>query len=313
MNHRFQPAGFAFVGVACLGLCSLAAAQSTVQRVDVLNRGNNFELEIQTSQPVIPQTQAVTGPDRVVIDFPNAVPGPRLHAIAVNTPHVKGVRMGLFASNPPVARVVVDLNSPQTFQVFPSGKSVIVKIAGAGNVTAALKPVSMAAAAPAVMVPQPPPLAAQPLPVLSAPVQPVPALQVEFRNGKLHVRAEKVMLGQVLRAIGRQIGASVSVPPEAEREPVVTDLGPGPSRDVVSALLNGVPFNVMLIGSGSDLSQVTSIVLTVRAAGGISMPANYSPAPVEEAAPAEPEPEPPSPVPGQETPPPPDTVPPPPQ
>ena len=308
MQFRVKAVRFrCFLMTGCLGLCSLAAGQSnnlataTIQRVDVLNHGNNFELEIQTSQPVSPRTQAVTAPDRLVIDFPNTVPGPRLHAIAVNTLHVKGVRMGLFESSPPVARVVVDLNSPQTYQVFPSGSSVIVKITAGGN--AVLAPVSTPPVVIASMPPTLPP----------APAKPVPAVRVELTNGMLSVQTNRATLGEVLRAIGRKTGASVSMPPGAEQEAVVANLGPAPAREVLSSLLKGAPYNVMLIGSGHDLSQVTSIVLTPRTAETGSMPANYVPAPAEETPPPEPEVEPAPPPVEQETPPPPDTVPPPPQ
>lgn len=317
MHFRFPSSrirGLLITG--CLGLSSLAMAQSgtvTIQRMDVLNHGDNFELEIHTSQPITPQTQVVTGPDRLVIDFPNAVPGLQLHPIAVNAQHVKRVRMGLFAANPPVARVVVDLNSPQPYEVFPSGKSVIVKIAGGGkSAAAAPSPPAHPSAAPVPMTstvaantPPPPP---------PEPTKPAPVLQIEFSNGKLRVVAERSTLGVVLHAIARQTGATVSMPPAAEQEPVIANLGPGPARDVISSLLTGVPYNFVLMGSGRDLLQVTSIVLTARGAGSATptMPANYAPAPVEEA-PPEPQPEPEPPPAGQDNPPPPvpDTAPPP--
>jgi AMIN domain len=312
MQFRVKAVRFrCFLMTGCLGLCSVAAGQSnnpvaaTIERVEVLSHGNSFEMEIEASRPVTPSTQAVAGPDRLVIDFPNSVPGPRLRAIAVNALHVKGIRMGLFASNPPVARVVVDLTSAQAYQVFPSGKSVIVKITAGGNTTAVLTPVSTPLAPAAAAPSLPPPL--------SAPVKPVPAVQVEFTNGMLSVRTERATLGEVLRAIGRQIGARVSLAPSAEQEPVIANLGPAPAREVLSLLLKGVPYNVMLIGSGRDLSKVTSIVLTPRTAETGSMPANYVPAPAEETPPPEPEVEPAPPPVEQETPPPPDTVPPPPQ
>lgn len=314
----FMHARLKAVSIRCLvvtgflGLCGLAFGQSgapaaTIRRVDVLSHGNDFELEIEASQPVVPKTQVVTGPDRLVIDFPNSIPGPQLHAIAVKTLHVKSVRMGLFASNPPVARVVVDLNSPQAYEVFPSGKTVIVKVNAGGKAGAASSSVAPSSV-PAVVASNAPASAPEP-------PKPVPTFQVDFSNGKLKVVAERATLGDVLRAIGRKTGANVSLPPRAEQDPVIANLGPGPARDVISALLDGVPYNVILMGSGADLSQVTRIVLTPRAAATGSIPANYAPAPVEEAAPEpEPEPAPPPPPPvGQEVPPPQDTVPPPPQ
>lgn len=299
-----------FLAIACLGACSWAAGQSsrpataTIRRVAVLNPGNNFELEIEASQPVTPRTLVVTGPDRLVIDFPNAIPGPLLHTIAVRAGQVKAVRMGLFESNPPVARVVVDLNSPQAYEVFPSGKNVIVKIRSGSTVAAASLPApgSVAPAVVASSPPLPPP----------APVKPAPAVQVEFSNGKLRVLTEKASLGEVLRAIGQQTGATISIPPRAEQEPVVANLGPAPAREVLSALLDGLPYNVILMGSGRDLSQVTSIILTTRDSATPDMPANYAPQPVQEATP-EPEPPPPPVEPENPPPPAPDAVPPPPQ
>ena len=71
-----------------LGISAFTMAQSskpsvaTVRRVDVRHPGTDFELQIETSQPVTPQSQVITGPDRLVIDFPNSVLGPALHAIA---------------------------------------------------------------------------------------------------------------------------------------------------------------------------------------------------------------------------------------
>jgi len=326
MRSRLQRAWIpAFCAGISLGIAGPLVAQAggpvtTIQRVDVCKTCGNFELEIKASRPVTPQTQVITGPDRLVIDFPNAVPGPGLHAIAVKTAQVKGVRTGLFEASPPVARVVVDLNSPQPYQIVPSGKSVIVKISENGKLVASTPP-SMAVL----------PLVTASQPAAAAPPEPVkpqpPPLRVEFSNGKLSVWTEHATLGEVLRAVARQTGATLSMPPAADREQVIANLGPGPSREVISTLLNGVPFNVLLLGSGRDLSQVTSIVLTPRGSATADMPANYSPAPVQDATPepppeVEPQPEvesqpevtpPPAPSGDQENPQPPPPVPDPPQ
>ena len=91
---------------------------------------NQVEIEIETSDHVVPQINALTGPDRLVVDFVNAVPGPQPNNQPVNRGEVKGLRVGLFSSNPPVTRVVLDLNGPQRYQVFPSGRTVILKVGG---------------------------------------------------------------------------------------------------------------------------------------------------------------------------------------
>lgn len=322
MYRRFKAAGvLPFLFVGALAFCSPAANQSggsaTIRRVGVLNQGSTFELEIDTSQPVTPQTQIITGPDRLVIDFPNAVPGPQLRPLAVKAQQVKGVRVGLFASNPPVARIVLDLNSPQSYEVFPSGNSVIVKLKGSAHLatvsTSLSRPslpssqITSSASVPAVSIPAP--VAPPP-----DPPKPPPAVQVQFADGKLWVSTDRAMLGEVLREIGKQTGATVSVPAQANQEPIVAHLGPAPAREVLAALLSGAPYNVVLLGSGRDLSRVTSIVLTPRAGGeGATMPANFTPAPTNDAAP---DPEPVQPAAEPETPnapPPQDTLPPSPQ
>jgi len=82
---------------------------ATIRRVAVLSGSQGFEVELTASEPVTPRTQVVAGPDRLVIDFPNATPGADLHNVAVNRGQVSGIRVGLFSTNPPVTRVVLDL------------------------------------------------------------------------------------------------------------------------------------------------------------------------------------------------------------
>ncbi len=117
------------VGVLLLALVFSAQAKNTIiRRVNVLAGANGTELEISTDDPVTPSIQVVTGPDRLVIDFPNSTPASSLRNLALARGEVTGVRVALFSSAPPVTRVVVDLKMPQSYQMFPSHKSVIVKL-----------------------------------------------------------------------------------------------------------------------------------------------------------------------------------------
>src|SRR5580704_19100546 len=89
-----------------------------VQHVVVRGTGNAVEVEIQTSgAPVAPDTQTITGPDRIVVDFPGALPAAELRALKVNLGALKGVRSGLFFSSPPITRIVLDLVEPQSYQI----------------------------------------------------------------------------------------------------------------------------------------------------------------------------------------------------
>src|SRR6202521_5044366 len=108
-----------------------ATAHSSTRVQHVVVRGTDaaMEVEIQTSgSPVAPDTQAITGPDRIVVDFPGALPDAELRALKVNRGALKGVRSGLFFSNPPITRIVLDLAEPQSYQISTNQNTVVVKL-----------------------------------------------------------------------------------------------------------------------------------------------------------------------------------------
>src|SRR6202158_2645666 len=100
-----------------------------VRGSDVRGSGSAIEVEIQTSgAPVAPHTQALTGPDRIVVDFPGALPAAELRALQVNRGALKGIRTGLFFSNPPITRIVLDLSEPQSYQISTTQNAIVVKL-----------------------------------------------------------------------------------------------------------------------------------------------------------------------------------------
>jgi hypothetical protein len=266
---------------ALVALCGFAsvyasaqASRASIRRVAMLGGNNAQEFEISASQPVSPTVLVLTGPDRLVVDFPNAIPDAGLRNISVNSGEVKDVRVGLVNQNPPVTRVVLDLKSPQQYQIFPSGKTVIVKLGDGARAAAAsrsITPVVVVSAAPALG-------RASYAPVISPPQsKPALRLNVEFQNGKLTIRTEKASLAEVLSEVRNRTGAEISIPPGADQEQVVGNFGPGAPRDVLTALLNGSRFNFILVGSDRDASQLKSVILSARGAG-VSQPAIEIPA-----------------------------------
>jgi AMIN domain len=247
---------------------SLCAAQASpsVRGVSVLRSGDTVEVEIQTSQRIEPQVQVLTGPDRIVVDFPGALPGPGLHAVSVRSGLVKEVRTGLFETKPPVTRVVFDLKTPQGYQLFPSAKAVIVKVGGASNVASAAPPANPA----------------QPLEQVaaSAPAPPPPPpLTVGFKNGMLSVNAERASLAEVLYQIHVQTGAEIAVPSGAEQEKVIATLGPAPARDVLTQLLDGSPYNFIILGTNQDPNALDRVILSPRGSSITEMNAIAPPPP----------------------------------
>src|SRR5258707_4619100 len=117
---------------ACICLSASSLAQVSVRSVKVLGSKDIVEIEVEASDRIVPESQVLTGPDRLVVDFPNAVPGNQVRSQSINRGGVKDVRVGLFTANPPVTRIVFDLSAAQSYQIFPAGRTVIVKlIAGA--------------------------------------------------------------------------------------------------------------------------------------------------------------------------------------
>jgi AMIN domain-containing protein len=234
-----------------------AASTGQIRRVAVLKSGGATEIEIETSQRLEPAVQALTGPDRLVIDFPAALPGPKLRALTVNQGEVKGVRVGLLSAKPPVTRIVLDLNSAQVYQMFPTANSVIVKLPGSATAVASASMPSIsetAAAAP------PPPK----------------KVDISLTDGKLSVRTAKATLAEILNELHVQTGAEIVVPPGADQEQVAVALGPGSPREVISRMLDGSRYNFIIVGTDSDANQVERLVLSPKTGGGVTAP-NQSP------------------------------------
>src|SRR6202140_3211305 len=103
-----------------------------VQRVLVRGTSGALEVEIQTSGgTVAPDTQAITGPDRIIVDFPGALPAAELRALQVNRGPLKAIRAGLFFSNPPITRIVLDLAGPQEYRISTLRNAIVVKLGSA--------------------------------------------------------------------------------------------------------------------------------------------------------------------------------------
>jgi hypothetical protein len=126
----------------------------------------------------------------------------------------------------------------------------------------------------------PPPLPPGPLTPLTLEQQPTIPPQVTYRNNQLTILAQNSTLADVLRAVRTQTGAAVDIPSNAT-ERVVGHFGPGPARDVLAALLNGSPYNYVLLGSAANPNALEHVILISQSGGA---------APVETAAQAPPQP-----------------------
>lgn len=252
-----------------LSFPAAAAAQATpsIRRVQVLRTHGQVEIEIESSERVVPHVNVLTGPDRLVVDFVNAVPSAQLRNQAVNRDEVKSLRVGLFSSNPPVTRIVLDLNGPQAYQVFPSGRTVILKV---GDTGATQDAASRSNRGPMLVNTNYPTSAAH----LSVPLAepPKPALVVSFEGGLLSINANKANLSQILFAVHEKTGAEIAIPAGAEQEQVVADFGPAPAPEVLAHLLNGSKFNFLILSSATDPKALDQVILSSRPEGPMPQP-----------------------------------------
>jgi hypothetical protein len=228
-----------------------------------LSGKDTVEIEVEASERIVPQTQVLSGPDRLVVDFPNAVPSNQVRSQSVDRGDVKDVRVGLYQSKPPVTRLVVDLKSARSYQIFPSGRTVMIKVMGGSSVSddsaVANVPARRAALVAATYT-----TSGEPVPVVNAPRTP---LEVTFRNGSLSIVSNKATLSEVLYAVQQRTGADISIPAGAEQEHVVAELGPAPAPEVLARLLNGSNFNFLILSAPDNPGHVDRVILSPRDSG----------------------------------------------
>jgi hypothetical protein len=226
---------------------------TVIRKVSLLGSGKNVELEVAASGPVNPQAQLLANPNRLVLDFANASMASGVHGVTTPQGVVSGVRIGILTNNPPVTRVIVDLTAPQSYQLFPSGNSVIVKINSATG---------QPAAASTAFETQFEVVADEPLPQPVAPVAPpAPKVEVSYQGGLLSIAANTATLAEVLFEIQKKTGADIPIPAGAGGDQVFTKIGPVPPGAALASLLNGSNFNFIMVGSDETPSQLRSVLI----------------------------------------------------
>jgi hypothetical protein len=224
-------------------------------------------LQVEASDRLVPQTQVLTGPDRLVVDFPNALPAAALRDQVINRGGVKTIRVGLFQSKPPVTRLVVDLQGPQPYEVVQSGHNVTIRMSGApAGATAGEKFASDPPTRPGLVTARFA-AAATRVRALEAAAPPKSTLEVTFRDGLLTIHANKASLSDVLFAVHQRTGAEVTIAAGAEQEQVAAEIGPLPAPEAIARLLNGSKFNYLILSNAENPRLLDKIILSPIGAG----------------------------------------------
>jgi hypothetical protein len=132
------------------------------------------------------------------------------------------------------------------------------------------KPTSVAIAEPA---PPPPPTVAP-----SLFQQPPAPATVITGNNELSVKAENSSLAQILHQVSSETGMKLDGLGGDER--VFGSFGPGAPREVITSLLNGTSYNVMMVGDLPN-GAPRELLLTSKASGGASPSANTNQSPAQ--------------------------------
>lgn len=267
-----------FAAGLCVCLAATSWAQISVRSVRVMGSRDTVEIEVEASDRIVPETQVLTGPDRLVVDFPNAVPGSHVRSQSIDRGEVKDVRVGLFQAKPPVTRVVLDLKAARSYQVFPYGRTVMIKVVGGGSSSEAYAQPQRRSG----LIPTNYRTGAAPIQMAG------PPLQVSYRDGLLGIRANKATLSEVLFAVQQRTGADISIAAGAEQERVVAEIDPAPAPEVLARLLNGSRFNYMILSAADDPLRLDRVILSTRTEGGFAAPEPPMQAQIDEQAADEP-------------------------
>ena len=130
------------VAIVMLLVCC-AAAQSTrgaatvqipvqIEDVTATPDGANLRVEVTLSSPVQPSIETAINPDRILLDFPGTIAPNRIEK-QVGMDGVRRVRTGQHSAEPPVTRVVLDLDQAHSYAMKVEGNRIIVTVGPALN------------------------------------------------------------------------------------------------------------------------------------------------------------------------------------
>lgn len=135
LSRNFPPS---FLALAILAYGTLCPAQPPAANNSATNVANILSLrivqeqdgpavEILSSKPLVPAIQALTNPDRLVIDLAHA----QLDAsrkISVDADQISALRANQFQNDPPIVRIVVDLLAPRAYTWDAAGNRLVVHL-----------------------------------------------------------------------------------------------------------------------------------------------------------------------------------------
>jgi hypothetical protein len=230
---------------------SSASKVAAIKSFRIVQEKDGQAVEILSTRPLIPSIQAITDPDRLVIDLPNAKIDTQQKRMSIEADQISSLRADQFQQNPPIARVVVDLLAPRAFTWDAAGNRLVVHLGKSpGQAQAKASPFEPATS---------PTLTPAPKPVVSVVRAPGP-LALAGDNGTV---ASSVTAGPdtaILRlSSGGEVhvcpGTTVSVTPSQNRHNVMFGMNTGALEahfglDASSDTVMTPDFRILLVGPG---------------------------------------------------------------
>src|ERR1039458_2242300 len=84
---------------------------------------------------------------------------------------------------------------------------------------------------------------------------------VTYQNGQLTIDAETLTLAEVLKLIAEKTGAEIDVPSGSGLDRIIEHAGPGRAENVLASLLNGSPFDFVIVSSPQPPHDPTQVLL----------------------------------------------------
>src|SRR6266849_9163761 len=115
-------------------LTPLAAAQqpavtpAEVTGLKVSDQQTEVRIELSTTAPVPGSEVIATYPDRIILDLPGAVYRALPKRLQVNHAGIRAVRLWMQTENPPLARVVVEIDRTEQYLLSFDGNAVVLRV-----------------------------------------------------------------------------------------------------------------------------------------------------------------------------------------
>jgi AMIN domain len=113
---------------ANVGPSASPSASAVVKSFRIVQEKDGPAVEILSTKPLVPSIRALDNPPRLVIDLPNAKLDAIPKRISVHADRISTLRGDQFQANPPVARIVLDLEAPLPYTWDAAGNRLVVHL-----------------------------------------------------------------------------------------------------------------------------------------------------------------------------------------